>query len=95
MEYHGLRDSEHFCMFCEPLAGWRRVSAPSDLAPRWTGPKKSKNSAARATPGREGILVSDNLNTHNTKGAFYEVLRRNVARALCAIGLCHTPKHGS
>jgi hypothetical protein len=82
-------------MFAEPLAGWRHVAVRA---------RKTKSDwaleMARLLEGRyaacdQVILVCDNLNTH-TKGAFYEALAPERARALVRrLTFCYTPKHGS
>lgn len=82
-------------MFCEPLAGWREVSA----RPRRTKADWAQEVAhwldTRYANCPKITLVCDNLNTH-TKGAFYEVFPPQIARAyIKRINFIYTPKHGS
>jgi hypothetical protein len=82
-------------MFCESLAGWRRVSVRDrrtkvDWAQEVEGLLRTRYASAEKV-----ILVCDNLNTH-TKGAFYEAFDPAEARSLVRrLEFCHTPKHGS
>ena len=82
-------------MFCEPLAGWRRVTVRErrtkvDWAQEMEDLLRTRYASAEGV-----ILVCDNLNTH-TKGAFYEAFEPAKARSLVRhLEFCHTPKHGS
>lgn len=82
-------------LFCEPLAGWRQVTA----RPRRTKVDWAQEVAA-ILDGRYAhcariTLVCDNLNTH-TAAAFYNVFPASQARAYVRrIEFCYTPKHGS
>ena len=82
-------------MFCEPLVGWRQVTARErrtkvDWAIEVAGLPRTRYAAAEKV-----ILVSDNLNTH-TIGAFYEAFEPEEARSLVRrLEFRHTPKHGS
>ena len=82
-------------MFCEPLAGWRKVSVRErrtkvDWALEMENLLRTRYQAAKKVS-----LVCDNLNTH-TKGAFYEAFKPVTARSLVKqLEFCHTPKHGS
>jgi hypothetical protein len=82
-------------LFCEPLAGWRQVSARQrrtkvDWALEVEGLLQTRYSSVEQV-----TLVCDNLNTH-TKGAFYEAFEPGKARGLVRrLAFCHTPKHGS
>lgn len=82
-------------LFCEPLAGWRQVSArdrrtKQDWAVEVAGLLQGRYAEAEIVR-----LVCDNLNTH-TPGAFYEVFPPSEARALVKrLEFRHTPKHGS
>ena len=82
-------------LFCEPLVGWRQVTA----RPRWTTIDWAHEVAdllrGRYAKAEKVILVCDNLNTH-TPGAFYEAFDAATARSLVRrLEFCHTPKHGS
>ena len=82
-------------MFCEPLSGWRQVTA----RPRRTKIDWAQEVEAllrtRYAQAEKVILVCDNLNTH-TKGAFYDAFEPDKARAIVRrLEFRHTPKHGS
>jgi len=82
-------------MFCEPLAGWRQVSA-RERRTKVDWAREVEGLLQTRYPSAEQVtLVCDNLNTH-TKGAFYEAFEPGKARALVRrLAFCHTPKHGS
>jgi hypothetical protein len=82
-------------MFCEPLAGWRQVTArPRRTKIDWAIEVAELLRTRYATAGKV-LLVCDNLNTH-TIGAFYEAFDPEAARALVRrLEFRHTPKHGS
>jgi hypothetical protein len=82
-------------MFCEPLAGWREVSARERRTKVDWAQEVEKLLRTRYASAEEVTLVCDNLNTH-TKGAFYEAFEPEKARLLVRrLRFCHTPKHGS
>lgn len=82
-------------LFCEPLVGWRQVTArvrrtKADWAVEVAALLTGRYAAAETV-----ILVCDNLNTH-TIGAFYEAFDPATARGLVRrLEIRHTPKHGS
>jgi hypothetical protein len=82
-------------LFCEPLAGWRQVTArerrtKADWAREVAALLRTRYKAATKV-----ILVCDNLNTH-TIGAFYEAFPADEARELVKqLEFRHTPSHGS
>jgi hypothetical protein len=82
-------------MFCEPLAGWRRVSVrPQRTKVDWAL-EMEELLRTRYRTADKIILVCDNLNTH-TKGAFYEAFEPTKARAILRrLDFRYTPKHGS
>ena len=82
-------------MFCEPLRGWREVSArPSRTKVDWAI-EMQRLLTGRYAAAEKVTLVCDNLNTHAT-GAFYEAFPASKARALVdRLDLQFTPKHGS
>lgn len=82
-------------MFCEPLAGWREVSARERRTKIDWAQEVARLLRTRYAKAEKVILVCDNLNTH-TKGAFYEAFAPEEARAIVQrLEFCHTPKHGS
>jgi hypothetical protein len=82
-------------MFAEPLAGWREVAVRERKTKIDWAAEMARLLEGRYADCAKVILVCDNLNTH-TKGAFYEVLEPERARALVRrIEFCYTPKHGS
>ena len=82
-------------MFCEPLAGWRRVTVRERRTKVDWAQEMESLLRTRYQSAEKVILVCDNLNTH-TKGAFYEAFSPPTARALVRqLEFCHTPKHGS
>lgn len=83
-------------MFCEPLAGWRQVSARErQTKVDWTQEEVEGFLQTRYRSAEKVILVCDNLSTH-TKGAFYEAFQPTRARApVRRLEFCHTPKRGS
>ena len=82
-------------MFCEPLAGWRRVSVRERRTKVDWAREMEHLLRTRYPSAKKVILVCDNLNTH-TKGAFYEAFAPATARSLVQrLEFCHTPKHGS
>jgi len=82
-------------LFCEPLAGWRQVTARERRTKIDWAQEVAELLRARYAKAEKVILVCDNLNTH-TPGAFYEAFAPDVARALVRrIEFRHTPKHGS
>jgi len=82
-------------MFCEPLGGWRQVTArPQRTKIDWAV-EMERLLRTRFRTAEKVILVCDNLNTH-TKGAFYEAFAPEKARALVRrLEFRYTPKHGS
>lgn len=82
-------------MFCEPLAGWREVSArPQRTKVDWAE-EIANLLETRYKDCEKVILVCDNLNTH-TRGAFYEAFSAEKARRLVKkLEFRYTPKHGS
>jgi hypothetical protein len=82
-------------LFCEPLSGWRQVTARDrrtkiDWAVEVEALLRTRYAAAEKV-----ILVCDNLNTH-TPGAFYEAFPPETARTIVRrLEFRHTPKHGS
>ena len=82
-------------MFTEPLAGWRAVTVRVRKTKRDWALEMARLLEGRYAACDKVLLVCDNLNTH-TKGAFYEALAPERARALVRrIEFCYTPKHGS
>lgn len=82
-------------MFCEPLSGWRQVTArPRRTKIDWAM-EVEELLRTRYASAEKVILVCDNLNTH-TMGAFYEAFEPETARAIVRrLEFRHTPKHGS
>ncbi len=82
-------------MFTEPLLGWRKVSVrPRRTKVDWAF-EMDELLQTRYADAEKVILVSDNLNTH-TKGAFYEAVPPDQARAIVQrLEFRFTPKHGS
>src|SRR5436305_10020828 len=58
-------------MFCEPLAGWRRVRVRQQRTKIDWASEMAELLRGRYAKAKKVILVCDNLNTH-TIGAFYE-----------------------
>jgi hypothetical protein len=82
-------------LFCEPLAGWRRVSIRERRTKVDWALEVAELLRTRYAEAEKVILVCDNLNTH-TKGAFYEAFPPAEARAIVRrLDFRHTPKHGS
>ncbi len=82
-------------LFCEPLSGWRIVSARERRTKVDWAFEMEELLRTRYAEARKVILVCDNLNTH-TEGAFYEAFAPEKARALVRrLEFRHTPKHGS
>jgi hypothetical protein len=82
-------------MFCEPLAGWRQVTAREKRTKIDWAKEVAQLSRTRYASAKKIRLVCDNLNTH-TKGAFYEAFPAEEARAIVRrLEFCYTPKHGS
>ena len=82
-------------VFCEPLAGFRRMTArPQRTKVDWAQ-ELGALLHGRYADCEQVTLVSGNLNTH-TRGAFYEAFAPEVARELVRrVNFCDTPKHGS
>jgi hypothetical protein len=82
-------------LFCEPLSGWRQVTArPRRTRIDWAQ-EVEELLRTRYACAEKVLLVCDNLNTH-TKGAFYEAFKPTAARGvLNRLEFHHTPKHGS
>ncbi len=82
-------------MFAEPLAGWREVAVRKRKTKVDWAIEMAWLLEGRYAACGKVILACDNLNTY-TKGAFYEALKPERARALVRrIEFCYTPKHGS
>ena len=82
-------------LFCEPLSGWRLVSARERRTKIDWALEVAELLRTRYAAAAKVILVCDNLNTH-TRGAFYEAFQPANARALVRrLEFRHTPKHGS
>jgi hypothetical protein len=82
-------------LFCEPLSGWRLVSARGRRTKIDWALEVAELLRARYAAAAKVVLVCDNLNTH-TRGAFYEAFEPATARALVRrLEFRHTPKHGS
>jgi len=82
-------------LFCEPLAGWCRVTARVRRTKVDRAVEVAALMTGRYAAAEKVILVCDNLNTH-TLGAFYEAFDPATARALVRrLEIRHTPKHGS
>jgi hypothetical protein len=82
-------------LFCEPLAGWRQVTARERRTKIDWAQEVADLLRGRYAQAEKVILVCDNLNTH-TAGALYEAFAPAVARALASrIEFRYTPKHGS
>ena len=82
-------------MFCEPLAGKRRVGVRArKTAKDWA--EEIKRLCDEDYPDAEKIvLVMDNLNTHKT-ASLYEAFPPPEAKRLAGrLDIHHTPKHGS
>jgi len=82
-------------MFCQPLSGWRQVTArPRRTKIDWAM-EVEQLLRTRYASAEKVILICDNLNTH-TMGAFYEAFEPEKARAIARrLEFRHTPKHGS
>lgn len=82
-------------MFCEPLSGWRQVTARERRTKIDWAIEVEELLRTRYASAEKIILVCDNLNTH-TMGAFYEAFEPEKARAIVRrLEFRHTPKHGS
>ena len=82
-------------LFCEPLAGWRRVTVRERRTKIDWALEVAELLRGRYAAAEKVILVCDNLNTH-TIGAFYEAFDPATARVLVRrLEFRHTPKHGS
>ena len=82
-------------MFCEALAGWRRVSVRDRRTKVDWAQEVEELLRTRYASAEKVILVCDNLNTH-TRGAFYETFEPEKARSLVRrLEFCRTPRHGS
>lgn len=82
-------------LFCEPLIGWRQVTARERRTKVDWAVEVAALLTGRYAAAETVILVCDNLNTH-TLGAFYEAFDPATARALVRrLDIRHTPKHGS
>jgi hypothetical protein len=82
-------------MFCEPLAGWRQVTARERRTKIDWALEVEELLRTRYAAAEKVILVCDNLNTH-TKGAFYDAFDPETARSIVRrLEFRHTPKHGS
>lgn len=82
-------------LFCEPLAGWRRVEA-TERRTRLDWADQVRRLLDCDYPEAELVrLVLDNLNTHNA-ASLYEAFEPATARRLARrLEFHHTPKHGS
>ena len=69
-------------MFCEPLSGWRQVTARQRRTKIDWAQEVAALLEMRYADAEQVILVCDNLNTH-TKGAFYEAFEPGKARRSC------------
>lgn len=82
-------------LFCEPLVGWRQVTARERRTKADWAAEVAALLTGRYAAADKLIVVCDNLNTH-TLGAFYEAFDPVTARALVRrLEIRHTPKHGS
>jgi len=82
-------------MFCEPLSGWRQVTARERRTKIDWAQEVAALLETRYADAEQVILVCDNLNTH-CKGAFYDAFEPEKAREIVRrLVFCHTPKHGS
>ena len=82
-------------MFCEPLGGWRGVTArPQKTKVDWAC-AVAKLLDTRYAQVKKVTLVCDNYKTH-TKGAFYQAFPAEQARDYVRrLHFCYTPVHGS
>lgn len=82
-------------MFCEPLDGWRKVTA-TDHRTRTDWAYVVKDILDNEYPDATVVrLVMDNLNTHST-ASLYEAFQPDEARRLAQrLEIHYTPKHGS
>ena len=82
-------------LFCEPLAGWRRVEA-TERRTRTDWAHQVRRLLECDYPEAERVrLVLDNLNTHNA-ASLYEAFEPAEARRLARrLEFHHTPRHGS
>src|ERR1700694_123606 len=81
-------------MFCEPLSGWRQVTANERRTKIDWAREVEDLLRTRYASAEKVLLVCDNLNTH-TKGAFYEAFEPEKARALLSrLEFHYTPKPG-
>ena len=82
-------------LFCEPLKGWRQVTAREHRTKVDWAREVAELLWTRYQDAEKVIVVCDNLNTH-TPGAFYEAFPADAARELVKrVEFRHTPKHGS
>ena len=82
-------------MFCEPLVGWRQVTARARRTKIDWAMEVEELLRTRYASAEKVILVCDNLNTH-AMGAFYFAFGPEKARAIVRrLEFRHTPKHGS
>ncbi len=82
-------------MFCEPLVGWRQVTARERRTKIDWALEVEELLRTRYASAEKVVLVCDNLNTH-TPGAFYDVFAPEKARAIIRrLEFRYTPKHGS
>ena len=70
-------------LFCEPLSGWRLVSARERRTKIDWALEVAELLRTRYAAAAKVILVCDNLNTH-TRGAFYEAFEPATARCWSA-----------
>lgn len=82
-------------MFCEPLQGWREVTA-TDHRTRTDWAYAVRDILDHKYPEASVVrLVMDNLNTHST-GSLYEAFQPAEANRLAKrLEIHYTPKHGS
>ena len=82
-------------LFCEPLVGWRSVTARDRRTKVDWAVEVEAVLTGRYATAETVIVVCDNLNTH-TLGAFDEAFGPATARALVRrLEIRHTPTHGS
>lgn len=82
-------------LFCEPLSGWRIVSARERRTKVDRAPEREELLRTRDAGARKVVPVCDDPNTH-TEGAFCEAFAPEKARALVRRREFRpTPKHGS
>ena len=82
-------------LFCEPLKGWRQVTAREHRTKVDWAREVAELLWTRYQDAEKVIVVCDNLTTH-TPGAFYAAFPADAARELVKrVEFRHTPKHGS